>query len=430
MLEQLHVDKRKVDLNLSGYNELVISKKIFTQTKNIFKDLEDRHIKGLCVFQLEAVRVTDDNIEEKRDIYFTSNTDEFHATTYAEKVGHWSQQLSTDIDDWVENGSGFNISKIVRAYCTFVTYSSEFGGADDSPNKFYCRGRVLHVINTPTNSVDCLKTCINIIKNGYIPSNKSTRVDRNLIGVVVDWKTLEQDPVLDEQFADFHEPFHLHDIPLIAKLTGCSFNVFRLHRKGNKFSITTLFNGGCTNTGELCNILYYNDHFYVINNLDKLILAITKRKRNMCKICINCLNYIDKRYTPMAGHYNNCRLSKGTITKYAKEGEVRKFAQHYMQVDSPFYIVADFEATNSKEFQEDSTARNTVERVHRLNSYCFYLYINPYLDNFPYHDFQTRLFWEFATDDSVESEQKLTGKFFQAVNKIATNLSVAVAEIY
>ena len=162
--------------------------------------------------------------------------------------------------------------------------------------------------------------------------------------------------MLDEQFADFPNPFHLHDIPMIAKVTKCSFNVFRLHRKRNRYSITTVFNGGCKNDGELCNILYYKDHFYVINNLDKLVLAITKRSRNNNKICINCLNYIDRRYTTMDTHYKNCKLSKGTVTKYAKEGEVKKFAQQHLQVEAPCYIVADFEASNSTNFEADSTA--------------------------------------------------------------------------
>ena len=157
-------------------------------------------------------------------------------------------------------------------------------------------------------------------------------------------------------------------------------------------------------------------------NLDKLVLAIAKRSRNNNKICINCLNYIDRRYTTMDTHYKNCKRSKGTVTKYAKEGEVKQFAQQHLQVEAPFYIVADFEASNSTDFEADSTGCNHIETKHKINSYCFYLHINDNLDKFPYNEFQNRLFTDCVTDDTDDSEKKLTAKFIKEINKIAEKL--------
>ena len=78
LAEQLHVDRRKVELNLKTYNELSITRKIFKETSNVFADIGDKHIIGMCVFQVEAVRLSEGEVEEKRDIYFTSNTEESH----------------------------------------------------------------------------------------------------------------------------------------------------------------------------------------------------------------------------------------------------------------------------------------------------------------------------------------------------------------
>ena len=72
------MDRRKVELSLKTYNELSITRKIFKETSNAFADIGDKHIIGMCVFQVEAVRLSEGEVEEKRDIYFTSNTEELH----------------------------------------------------------------------------------------------------------------------------------------------------------------------------------------------------------------------------------------------------------------------------------------------------------------------------------------------------------------
>ena len=54
-----------------------------------------------------------------------------------------------------------------------------------------------------------------------------------------------------------------------------------------------------TDVAARCNILLYNSHFYFINDIDKLVCFVTKRRRFTWELCITCLHYFDNRYTTM-----------------------------------------------------------------------------------------------------------------------------------
>ena len=103
--EYLGVKKLTIELNMANNDEHGITNLIFNQTSQV---------KGMCTFQVEA-----------------------------------RKELEEDIDEWTENGSGFIVTKIVRAYCTFVTYRNRFGGyQNDLPDDFDKNGRILSIVNT------------------------------------------------------------------------------------------------------------------------------------------------------------------------------------------------------------------------------------------------------------------------------------------
>ena len=431
LMNRLDVQKKLVDLNMTKYNEKLISKQIFTNTVKVFQRDEVASIKALCTFHTIAERLAPEaNEVEKRDIYFTSNTEQMFEIGYLEVTQKWVQQLSVDIDEWVENGNGFAITNIVSAHCVFVAYKDDVGGNGEYiPDKLYQRNRLVRVINTPLGSQECFKTCLALIRNGVTETPKNTLELRRLSGVIVDYADLIVDDELKECIRTYDEPFVLSNIPKIAKELNMAFNVFRLHkdttRAGkHKYWLTTLHAGRPSEDNQ-ANILYYDNHFCKINNLKKLLGGIggkfTRTKRGG-EICATCLTYIDSRYFNMSDHYKSCKLSAGTVTKFPKEGDVYKFRQHNLMVDHPAYFVADFEASNATDFAPILTANTHAETVHKLNSYCFYLYINPQLDNFPYEDFEQRLYWEFADSDSEEDQTALTRKFFAQLIDISDRL--------
>ena len=145
----------------------------------------------MCNFQVEAQKQMNEDAPIICDVYFTTPTEELHLLTYNEIVSKWSQQLAQDIDEWMENGGGFIITKIVRAYCTFITSKSRFSGyKKDLPNAFYKHGKVLNVINTPAEATDSLKTCINITMEGYTEKEKTMDRLRAEKGILVDYNAI------------------------------------------------------------------------------------------------------------------------------------------------------------------------------------------------------------------------------------------------
>ena len=299
----------------------------------------------MCNFQIEAQKQMNEDAPIILDVYFTTPTEELHLLTYTEIVSKWSQQLAQDIDEWTENGSGFIITKIFRAYFTFITYKNKFGGyKKDLPNAFYKHGKVLNVINTPAEATYCLKTCINIATEGYTEEEKTMDRLRAEKGVLVDYNTIETNPDVEDAFSTYESPFPVHDIPSLVKNLHTKFNILELHNVGNKkFEISILYTDGSATH----NILFFNNHVYYINDLDKLMTFVTKRRQDQRELCINCLHNFDKRYISLDRHRLQCKLGKGSIIRYPKDGQVKEYNQYNFQVKSPFMIVADLEATNT-----------------------------------------------------------------------------------
>ena len=234
--------KLTIELNMANYNEHRITNFIFNQTSHIFANIGAEQVKGMCTFQVVARKELEEDAPIIRDLYFTTSMEELHLITYNETTSKWSQQLAQDIDEWTENLSGFIVTKIVRAYCTFLTYRSRFGGYQkDLPDDFYKNGRILNIVNTPPEATDCLKICINIALNRYTEVDKTTFALRELKGVLVDYKGIDTNPDSADTFAVYESPLPIHNIPLLARDLKMKFNVFKLHHvSGKKYGISTL----------------------------------------------------------------------------------------------------------------------------------------------------------------------------------------------
>ena len=416
--------KITVELNLNRVNEERISGAIFAETSHVFQNLDGKEVKGMCTFQVKAEKHTEEQAPIIRDVYFTTITEEMQLLTYRNTTLQWSQQLQQDIDEWTANGSGFVITNIVRAYCTFLTYQGRFGGGDATlPDRFYDGGKVLHVINRPDWATDCLKVCMTIASSAdcYAEVEKTTTELRKTHGILIDYMQISPVQEIEELFAGFEEPFPLSEIPRLARESTAQFNILKLHNNNNKFSLSVLH----ASRGAESNILYYNNHFYPIGNLTKLVCFVSKKKRKHStqSICTKCLQYFDTRYHSVEEHESMCKVSKGTIVTFPKEGSVREYRQFMFQVKSPAMLVFDMEASNSKNTNHLSTAATSVKTIHKINSYALFTHIEDDLFNFPYDQFEERLIVRNAADDSEDSERIIIKRFMRDVYDIAQKLT-------
>ena len=383
----------------------------------MFQNLDGKEVKGMCTFQVKAEKHTEAEAPIIRDVYFTTITEELRLPKHNDPVEPAAPAGHRRVDRKRE----FVITNIVRAYCTFLTYRGRFGGGDATlPDKFYDQGRVLHVINRPDDATDCLKVCMTIAANGYDEVDKSTRELRKEHGILIDYMQLDTVLEVEELFAGFEEPFPLSEIPRLARTSTTRFNILKLHNNNNKFSLSVLHSSIAADT---C-ILYYNNHFYPIGNVNKLVTFVTKRPRQSNELCTRCLHYFDKRYHSIEEHEAMCKLSKGTIVKYPKAGARREYRQFMFQVKSPAMLVFDMEASNAHNTDQSlSTDATTVKTIHKINSYALFTHIEENLYNFPYDQFTERLIVRNVEDDSEESERALIKNFMKDVFRIAQKLT-------
>ena len=78
-------------------------------------------------------------------------------------------------------------------------------------------GRILNIVNTPPEATNCLKICINIALNGYTEMDKTTFAQRELKGVLVDYKGIDTNPDIEDAFTVYESPFPIHNILLLAR---------------------------------------------------------------------------------------------------------------------------------------------------------------------------------------------------------------------
>ena len=120
------------------------------------------------------------------------------------------------------------ITRIVRSYCTFITYRSRFGGYKKDL-LFYNHGKILNMINTPEDATDCPKVCSNISTEGYTEREKTSDRLRAEKGILIDYNTIESNPDVEDAFSISNTPFPIHDIPPLAKYLQVKFVILKLH---------------------------------------------------------------------------------------------------------------------------------------------------------------------------------------------------------
>ena len=119
-----------------------------------------------------------------------------------------------------------------------------------------------------------------------------------------------------------------------------------------------------------------------------------------------------------------CVQNKNTKIVWPEEGDTFSYSNYGLQLEEPYFFVADFESTNTKVAAADQTNTKYGKQLteHNVNSYAYYLYIAPDLYNFPYDQFPNRLHLEHVVDDSSKAEEELLTKFILSLRADVSKL--------
>ena len=82
-------------------------------------------------------------------------------------------------------------------------------------------------------------------------------------------------------------------------------------------------------------------------------------------------------------------------------------------MDKTTFAFADLEASNAANASIPSTPAQHIKTIHRINSYAYFLHIDPDLHYFPYEDFSERIYLQHFPDDTEEAERELISCFMR-----------------
>lgn len=367
--ESFRYYKKVVMLNLDELRENEICDKIYEETIDfvIEKTSEDA-LKAYPIFKLVVVKKRGHPDETTFFMYFSVETSRIFRENYNSTIFHWVSSGIRKFEESTHLGSSIELVEINSVTILYFQYKGKFGKGNEKksvlPDIFYQQNRIIKIINVPPGNISCFHIClcaavyINTIRSeGRSPFiMKTTRKLRKEIGsALIDYNSLNLN--LFEGVID-HLPMKLDNLSKIEKymIKPYSLNVYELRKikeKQNKpqsqsgFEILPIFvsNNHGDDENYVINILFFKNHFYLINKFNSLIEKINGVRLFYSKFCYNCLNKFDERVTNLKDHLTYCKKGVKSHITYPLEGEEKKFTRFDMTLLSPYFAYCDFEST-------------------------------------------------------------------------------------
>ena len=440
-----------IPLHFTELDENQIVDKLFQQTEAIIKELlKDFSLKAYPIFRFIVVKkkgLPDENIYS---MYFSCEVSLIHIENYFSIVEHWTLIALKKFDESQNLGSGSELVELHSVSLLMYQFESAIGkgGNPTIPVEYYKNNRIVKIINVPNGNADCFHNCLcaaylihQRLINKHPPFLKATtRKIRKEIGkrALIDYSSLDLN--LFPGIKPFL-PMKIADIPKIEKyLKPFTLNVYALEKqkqekKDNEcydtdrkcddtYVLRTLFVSKNHGIEEeyVINILFYQNHYYLVNKLTSLIEKVQGRRHRTSSFCYNCLNSFDERYTNIREHLKMCISGVKTRISYPSKGEKKKFKRFSLTLLKPFFAVADFESSLLHIEKKESTISQKTKRVkkHSVNSVCVVIYTDENLDNFPYDVFEKyRYYYDEVKDDTSKECERLIKNFILHLNECA-----------
>ena len=160
----------------------------------------------------------------------------------------------------------------------------------------------------------------------------------------------------------------LKDIPKVEKQNNININVF-----GWKNSSAFPIYISKEKHKEAMNLLYYKNHYVLINNFNRFMYNYTKHKdkKHFCMYCLQCFSSADI----LKKHKKNCIIVNGKQSiNMANEGEKVQFKNYHKKLEVPFVIYVDFEAIVEKIHGVKNNPDNSCTDVYQKHKDCSYVY--------------------------------------------------------
>ena len=266
------------------------------------------------------------------------------------------KDLWQQIEDYVNNGSGWMLYEIKDVYVQIITYdplrASKYLAL---PNKLKKSRFILNILNEDDK---CALWCILAKLFPKYVSAQQTCLSNNPIH----YHTHEN----DIDVSDIEFPLQINDITKIEKKNNLAINVFTIDEKQNIIPLRITNHNINHNKRRIIDLLYLSNnglsHYYLITDLEKLCKGQYTGSHSKHFLCRRCLHYFSSEET-FSTHTNLCSRLEPQMTVFPQKNDENekdklRFTKIERQLVLPFFIVADFETILVK---YDTCLRNPME---------------------------------------------------------------------
>ena len=273
------------------------------------------------------------------------------------------QQLTHQIEEFLNNGSGWVLSNIVKIDVGIINYKPLRGSSYlPLPKKLIDTHAIINIQNKD-------EKCFiwSILASLYPADRNRQRMEK--------YSEFENNLIVEG--LDF--PMKVRDIPKFESMNNISINVLG-YEGGNVFP---LYLSSIEEGDHHVNLIYYTkgtvSHYALINNLSRLVSSqVSEHEHEVfpCKFCLHCCTTQERlrKHMETCGKYGMQRAE--CLTKDDEKGRDKvKFTKIEAQLKLPFVIYADFEAllpALDHEIGDNGETWTVKKAKHTPNAYAIY----------------------------------------------------------
>ena len=272
------------------------------------------------------------------------------------------QEILNVVDEWISEGSGWNIDRIDGHYINVTTYKPLHGSSYiELPTRL--KNPKKGLINIKNKDDECFRWCH--IRHLNPQEKNPQRIKKEDKGMI---NELNYDGI------DF--PVSQKHYNKAEKQNNIRINVFG-YEKGQPFPIHISKETFEDQMNLLLITKEKKKHYVLIKNFNAFMYNQSKHKerKHFCMFCLQCFS--SERI--LANHVNNClKINGAQAINMPKKGEnILKFNNFHKQLPVPFVIYADFEAIMKKVQgckQSEEIEKGSYTEAYQTHEDCGYGY--------------------------------------------------------
>lgn len=345
-----------------------------SKIKTILKDLLSHHrmLKFFLTIKVTFLKHANENESQIVETGFFSGTYTLYRENEIEK--HYDSaagKILSGFDEFVKNGSGFTLQKVVDINLRTAKYSPIPGCSYiKTPMSIANKKAIVNIRNKDNKcfELSCLAELHKQeLKEKYHNKRYKPQIYSQWIG-----KTLNMEGI--------SEPMRMEDLEIFERKNDLGINVFSVNQNGDDLRQTY---AASLKDKKIINLLRIDadkkSHFTLITDLNRLFNKNKKVKyKHYCNVCLQSFDTRGKNFKiSLEEHKRYCTSNQNQKTKIPTNRWIEHKNFEY-ECKSPVVCYCDFECIAETYENKDPSKNNgksctTLDKIHTLCGYSFYI---------------------------------------------------------